>query len=132
METHSITIAKATQSDFEKIYNLLLPMEQLFNGRFLGEHDWENWPDDDKDKQELLLIRKRIAEDEGYSEDEIDNRIVIYKFIRSRMHACRDASWQRVVVAAESLINTFCDPQKDYLACRPDIERAMENTMLGE
>lgn len=31
MATHGMTIAKASKDDFEKVYNLLSPMEELFN-----------------------------------------------------------------------------------------------------
>ena len=48
------------------------------------------------------------------------------------MRLCGCSNWQRVVTAAECLIDTFCDPQESCLAWRPDLKRAMYNTMLGE
>ena len=48
------------------------------------------------------------------------------------MRLCGCSNWQRVVTAAECLIDIFCDPQESCLAWRPDLKRAMYNTMLGE
>ena len=48
------------------------------------------------------------------------------------MRLCGCSNWQRVVIAAECLIETFCDPQEDFLPWRPDLERVMDYTMLGE
>ena len=57
MATHQITIAKASKNDFEKVYNLLSPMEELFNNRWSNEESWTEWGDDNEDKLELLAIR---------------------------------------------------------------------------
>lgn len=132
MAIHGMTIAKASKDDFEKVYNLLSPMEELFNSKWCNEEEWTEWDDGDEDKQELLAIRKEIAEDEYCEEDEVDNRLILYEFIKRRMRLCGCSNWQRVVVAAECLIDTFCDPQESCLAWRPDLERAMDNMMLGE
>ena len=91
MATHGMTIAKASKDDFEKVYNLLSPMEELFNSKWCNEEEWTEWDDGDEDKQELLAIRKEIAEDEYCEED-----------------------------------------QESCLAWRPDLERAIDNMMLGE
>ena len=48
------------------------------------------------------------------------------------MRLCGCSNWQRVVIAAECLIETFCDPQEDFLSWRPDLERVRDYTMLGE
>lgn len=37
MATHGMTIAKASKDDFEKVYNLLSPMEELFNSKWCNE-----------------------------------------------------------------------------------------------
>lgn len=125
MATHQITIAKASKNDFEKVYNLLSPMEELFNNRWSNEESWTEWDDDNEDKLELLAIRKEIAEEEYCDEDEVDNRLVLYEFIKRRMRLCGCSNWQRVVTAAECLIDIFCDPQESCLAWRPDLKRAM-------
>lgn len=85
MATHGLTIAKASKEDFEKVYNLLQPMEELFNSHWSNEEEWTEWDDDDKDKKELLAIRKEIAEEEHYYEEDVDNRLVLFEFIKRRM-----------------------------------------------
>lgn len=132
MTTRGMKIAKASNEDFDKVYNLLQPMEELFNSHWNNEENWIEWDDEDKDKQELLVIRKEIAEEDHYDEEDVDNRIVLFEFIKRRMRLCGCSNWQRVVIAAECLIETFCDPQEDFLSWRPDLERAMDYTMLGE
>ena len=132
MAKHRISIAKATEKDFAAVNNLLSPMEELFNSHWSNEDDWTDWDDDDEDKQELLSIRKEVARYERCDEDEVDNRLVIYEFIKRRMQACACSEWRRVVIAAECLIDTFCDPNDDSLSWRPDLDRAMDYTILGE
>ena len=39
MATHGMTIAKASKDDFEKVYNLLSPMEELFNSKWCNEEE---------------------------------------------------------------------------------------------
>lgn len=43
MATHGLTIAKASKEDFEKVYNLLQPMEELFNSHWSNEEEWTEW-----------------------------------------------------------------------------------------
>lgn len=40
MTTYGTTIAKASEKDFEKVYNLLQPMEELFNSHWSNEEAW--------------------------------------------------------------------------------------------
>lgn len=126
-------IAKASEEDFEKVYNLLRPMDEIFNSRWNNEEEWTDWDDENPDKIELLSIRKEIAEEEDFlNEEYVDNRLVLFEFIKRRMRLCACGNWERVVTAADALIYSCCDPQEDSLAWRPEIERAMENIMLGE
>lgn len=116
MAAHGFTIAKASKEDFEKVYNLLQPMEELFNSHWSNEEEWTEWDDDDKDKKELLAIRKEIAEEEHYYEEDVDNRLVLFEFIKRRMQLCGCSNWQRVVIAAECLIDTFVTHKKALLS----------------
>lgn len=50
MATYGTKIAKASEKDFEKVYNLLQPMEELFNSHWSNEEAWTEWADDDPDK----------------------------------------------------------------------------------
>lgn len=45
MTTYGTTIAKASEKDFEKVYNLLQPMEELFNSHWSNEEAWTEWAD---------------------------------------------------------------------------------------
>lgn len=124
--THQLTIAKATPSDFEAVYNLLRPMENLFNSHWSNEEDWEDWDDDNADKIELLKIRKQIAREEDYSEIDVDNRVILFEFIKCRMKKCACSEWNRVVMAAEICLDTFCDPNVDHLAFKPELVEAID------
>lgn len=124
--THQMTVAKATPSDFEAVRNLLLPMENLFNSHWIDEENWTEWRDDDPNKIELLKIRKQIAREEDYSESDVDNRIILFEFIKRRMKKCACSEWNRVVMAAEICIDTFCDPNVDHLAFNPELVQAID------
>lgn len=126
-------IAKADADDFKRLLNLLKPMEALFGGRmWSNEESWTEWDDDDTDKKELLKIRREMAEEEGDDVEYVDNRLVLYEFIRRRFILADRGCWQRIIMAADALIKEFCDQSSDILEYHPFIERAVENTMLGE
>lgn len=127
-------IAKATPEDFQAVRDLLQPMGELFDTRygFLCDEDWKYWDEDGVDKQELLEIRAELARSEHEDEEHVDNRLILYEFIKRRFKRANRGSWQRVVIAADALIGAFCDPHEDCLALRPELERAAENIMLGE
>ena len=126
-------IAKATPEDFQAVRDLLQTMDALFDNRYFSlESDWLNWSDDDADKQELLDIRAELARSEHEDEEYVDNRLILYEFIKRRFKLANRGSWQRVVIAAEALIGAFCDPHEDCLAWSPELARASANMMLGE
>ena len=128
----TIRVAKADENDFERVYNLLRPLQLLFGNKWSDEESWSEWDDDDPDKLELLKIRKAVADEEGYDPEDVDNRLVLFEFIKRRYKKADCGCWQRVVMSAECLIDSVCDPQKDYLDWHPYLVRATADSMLGE
>lgn len=118
-------IAKADEEDLETTRDFLQACEQLWSRRpyQMGDpaEEWEEWDDDDQDKIQLLTIRKRLAKELRYSEDDVDHRLIIYEFLKSKYKKC-DCNWGRVYYAAAALIPHFCDPQKSYLDASPYLE----------
>ena len=118
-------MAKADDQDFKTTLAFLQACEQMWSKRHFEwnepDEEWESWDDDDEDKQRFLKIRKRIAEEERISESDVDYRIIVYEFIRSKYKSC-DCNWARVYWAAQILIPDVCDPQKDYLDYSPYLE----------
>lgn len=128
----TMKVAKADDNDFERVYNFLNPLQSLFGNKWSDEDSWSEWDDDDPDKLELLKIRQEVADEEGYTLEDVDNRLVLFEFIKRRYKKADCGSWQRVVMAAECLIASVCDPHKDYLDWHPYLYRATDNSMLGE
>jgi hypothetical protein len=119
-------MAKADQEDFEKTRKFLQSCESLWDNRNRYsfrclEDEWEDWDDGDEDKIEMLKIRKDLSIEEGQSESEVDNRLIVYEFIKRRYKEC-DCHWNRVVMGGQILIEQVCDPQKDYLDYSPYLE----------
>jgi len=122
-------VAKADEKEFDKVYDFINVMDDLFDSRFFShEEEWRNWDDDDEDKKLLLEIEEEIKETDG--EDvwgDVDNRLVLYEFIKRKW---KNANWcgsfQRIVTDAEVLIENACDPDLDYLEFKPEIREAME------
>lgn len=119
-------MAKADEEDFESTNTFLHACENLWASRRAyslhnNETGWVDWDDDDKDKIELLEIRENLAKQDGCDELDVDSRLVIYEFIKRKYRQC-DNNWARVTLAARILIDSVCDPQKDYLDYSPYLE----------
>jgi hypothetical protein len=121
-----LRIAKATEDDIDTTRNFLQSCEvfwdnrQIFSLREL-ESDWENWDDDDPDKIELKKIQRELADEEGIKIKFLDNRLVIYEYIK-RKYKRADNKWGRVIMAADILIDNCCDPTENHLAFYPAFE----------
>lgn len=129
-------VAKATKDDFDKTTSFLSSMEALFDTRNRYslrnyEEDWKGWDDDDDDKKLILRCQKELSEEGGCDPDEVDNRLILFEFIKQKYQAC-DCSWNRVVWGASVLIDNACDPTLSHLDWHPFIDRALDQAYFGE
>lgn len=121
-----IRVAKASEKDIELTRDFLQMCEAFWDNRNVFslhelESDWENWDDDDQDKKLLLKIRQDLCDEEGIKVKQLDNRLVVYEFLK-RKYKKADNRWGRVVMAAEVLIDNVCDPTEGHLAFFPAFE----------
>jgi hypothetical protein len=121
-----LRVAKASEQDIEITRSFLQACEFFWDARPIYslrdlESDWETWDDDDEHKQELLQIKQELCDYEGLSESEIDNRLIVYEFLKRR-YKIADNKWGRVLTAAEVLIDNCCDPTERHLAFYPAFE----------
>ena len=128
MAKHGLTVAKATEEEFDRVYAFLHPMEALFDRRgfFSNEEDWRDWDDDDEDKKLLLRIEKDlIAGGDGDCNDDVDNRLILYEFMKQKfLQANYSGSIGRILFDCRTLIDNCCDPDLDYLEFKPSIMHA--------
>ena len=123
MAQHRMRIAKPTENDFINIKSFLSAAEQIWERKWTfceSQDKWEDWDDDDEDKIEILKIKSQIAKEERLSIDDIDNRIVMYEFLKIKYREA-DYSWRRVVWGGEIVIDAACDPTLDYCDFMPGI-----------
>lgn len=117
-------IAKASKEDLAAVQDFLLACElSLDRGKFslfASEDQWLELDDDDDDKKRILKIRKGIAEDEGCEPEEVDNRILMFEWLKSKFYHA-SCSWRRVHIAADVLIDNCTDPTEDVLAWYPGV-----------
>jgi hypothetical protein len=121
-----LRIAKASENDIDITRSFLQACEVFWDNRNRYsvsnlESDWKNWDDEDEDKKELLKIRRDLADEEGTEERFLDNRLVIYEFIKQK-YKLADNRWGRVIMAADVLIDNCCDPTESHLAFYPAFE----------
>lgn len=133
MAQRGLTVAKATPEDIDCTNNFLSALDNLFDNRFFngGEDHWDEWDDEDTDKIMLLKIRKDLSIELSCDEDEVDNRIVLFEFIKDRFKDC-EYSWRRVLFNTQVLIDSCTDPFSDVLEHDAFTYRAINNSMLGE
>ena len=122
-------VAKAEQEEFDKVYNFINIMEALFEGRgfFSNEESWREWDDKDEDKKMLLKIEEEVRETDGEYIDGVDNRLILYEFIKRKWrNANYCGSFGRIVIDCEVLIDNCCDKELDYLEFNKDIREGFE------
>jgi hypothetical protein len=122
MATHQMRVAKPDKRTIDSVHNFVHAAEAMLERQKFSLCDpceeWTTWPDDDNDKQEMLRIRKRIAEEEGWSETDVDNRIVAYEYLLKKY----SNRLQHVVISADIMIDNICDPTGDCLDFHPGFE----------
>ena len=119
-------VAKATDKDIELTREFLNACEALWDIRNRyslrpSEKEWLSWDEEEPDYKECVRIRKDVAMEEGLSEREVDNRLVIYEFIM-RKYKNAGCHWGRVIMAADMLIDNVCDPTESHLEFYPGFE----------
>lgn len=122
-------VAKADSKEFDKVYDFINVMDELFDNKFFSNEEcWREWNDDDEDKKLLLKIEKDLKETEGSDIwGEVDNRLILYEFIKLKWKKANYyGSFQRIVTDANVLIDNVCDPDLDYLEYKPEIKQAIE------
>lgn len=124
MSEHKMTIAKADTNDLETTLNFLNACgEVLENKKFsftAPEDEWQDWDEDDEDRILIEKIRANIAEEECLRPERVDNRILMYEFLK-RKFAPASCNWRRVYYAADALL-PFMDPTEDHLEFHPGID----------
>ena len=120
--------AKADKQEIEKVQNFYSLVESLWDGRLDSDEDWRDWPDDDKNKQEMLKIEQELIDTEGaLVGGRADNRLILYEFFKKRfMEVDYCGSIGRVLMNADVLVNQVCDENLDYLDFNPNIKKALE------
>lgn len=119
-------VAKASEKDIDATRGFLQLCEAFWDNRAVFSFselasDWENWDEDDEHRIELTKIRRELADEAGTSEKRIDNRLIVYEFLK-RHYKKADNRWNRVIMAAEVLIDNCCDPTEGHLAFFPAFE----------
>jgi hypothetical protein len=117
-------MAKASPDDLDALRKFLNMVElTMERQKFSFESPVDTWltlDDDDEDRIRMMRIRKDLAEDMGRDEDDVDNRIVIYEYLQELFRPA--SGWNRVVMGMDILVETVCDPQKNYLDFAPGYE----------
>lgn len=118
-------IAKADDDDFKATRSFLHACENSLEKEkfsFVGaDEQWLTWEDEDEDKILMMEIRKQLAKELYSDEEDVDNRLVIYEWLKEKFRKASNA-WHRITMAADTLIENVCDPTVDYLSFHPGFE----------
>ena len=133
-----MNISKATREDIDKTREFLQFMENLFESKPYGLYSFHDesrlcssFPEDLDEYKLLQRIRDGFATEKGCEPSKVDNRLVLYEAIVTMYKRC-DIHWNRVLMSADILIDSCCDPCETHLTWHPFIERAVDNGYYGE
>ena len=118
-------VTKATPKDLDAIFRFMQWCEMALEAqRYSMESPEQEWKKMDEDEPEFKLIKKQrkdLADEEGISEEDVDDRILMYEFLKMEFSKT-SARWRRVYTAADILIEAVCDPTDHCLAYFPGLE----------
>lgn len=119
-------LAKPSEEDFQTIREFLQLCESFWDSRQQYslrpmEKEWQRWENEDLDYQECLRIRRELAEEEDISDEDVNNRLIVYEFLMKRYKKC-DTNWGRVIMTASVLLDNACDPTLNYVEFYPGFE----------
>jgi hypothetical protein len=112
MAKHGLRMAKADKKDIESTQMFLHALETINDSHF----KIEDWDDGENRGNGFYDLLKSMLDEDG----EPDTESILFAFNRSC--ACR---WRRVVLGADILIDSVCDPDKDYLDYKPELKNAV-------
>jgi hypothetical protein len=110
-------LAKATQKDIDKLRIWLQFNDELSKIDPSNVFAWQNFKDDWNEDEDFSPIIKKIQVG-----DEFDTEAYFdyYHNYISHIHT-------RIVLGYETLVNSVCDPNADYLAFNENIEKAVNS-----
>ncbi len=118
-------MTKPTEEDFDIVGAFFNACENSLERQkySLGnpEEQWKEWEDDDEDKIAILKLRKYISHNEEIEEDAIDNRVLMFEYLKQKF-APAGARWRRVYHGASVCIDNACDPTERTLEFLPGID----------
>jgi hypothetical protein len=117
-------MAKPDKEDFNNSRNFMQYADNLFSSKYSNsytEDEWEYLDDEDEDKKIIVKLQKELCEEIGCSTKSLDNRILMYEFLKHKFENVQGC-WWRALVAGELAIESFSDPTVDHLAFYPGFE----------
>jgi hypothetical protein len=118
-------VAKATEEDFDNLLNFLQASENVLDREHYSlnnaESNYKQWDEDDADRILIEKYRETIAAEDRISIDDVDDRAVMYMFLKNKFFKAASA-WRRVYYAGIMLIDAVCDPTEHHLAYHPGIQ----------
>ena len=113
----SLKIGAPSKKDFDAIYRFRNIIDTLTDSRFYGTTDpssWKEWDETDKDYKLLKKIEKEICEYYDESPDEIDQRVVLWEFVRYFFQHY-GGSINRVIMCADMAMENAFDKKTDVI-----------------
>jgi len=100
-------LARPKESDVDTTRDFLSAAESVLERQKFSwaepQYNWEDWNDDDEDRIYIEKVRKRIAEEDDIEEDKVDNRILMYEFLKHKFAPC-SCDFNRVIFGMYAII----------------------------
>lgn len=121
----NMKIAKPTEKDFDRFRAFMNSAEMALEKRAYSltspEDNWiTDLDEDDPEFQMIARIKVLISRNEEIPIDKIDNRIVMYEYLK-KMFSKTSPCWRRVYYLSAGIM-PFLDPSEDHCAFHPSIE----------
>lgn len=82
--------------------------------------------------RKFLLMLEQLCEETDESFQDYDNQAIVSRVRQAFGNVNVSTGWRRVVEGADILIDTVCDPEKDYLDYKPELKKLIPPTKNEE
>lgn len=124
----NLSVAKPSEKDMDECYRFLRIMESLTDDRLFhssSASDWKEWNKEDEDYELLNYCRNQLIQDGEDDEDELDDRLVLWEYVKWFFNRC-PSSFARVLMCAQMALDNAFDEKSNTIEWKPEIAKAME------
>lgn len=130
----SLKAAAPSTEDFDSVYQFNRIMNSLTDDRMwrsADESDWKDWDENDEDYKLLKSIEKNVCWSEDVSSEEIDQRLVLWAYVKWFFNN-HPSALGRILMCADMAMENAFNKESDTIEWNKDILELIKRDNEGK